>query len=200
MTIPAPPEMLCLDFVNTLFWRGSDPQTESLADATSFADWLKREGGLPADRAGQVAGWVRDNPPEGIKLLGQAIDLRETIHRLLVARISGKPMQETDLQKFNAALAAAPVRENLVQDEKGMGWQVKRGRITAPSVLVPVLWSAADLLLRGDVSRLRQCANKKCQWVFFDTSRSGARRWCTMNSCGNRAKAHRHYHRTKTKD
>jgi predicted RNA-binding Zn ribbon-like protein len=33
--------------------------------------------------------------------------------------------------------------------------------------------------------------------VFLDVSKAGARRWCTMNSCGNRAKAHRHYHKAK---
>jgi len=60
-----------------------------------------------------------------------------------------------------------------------------------------VLWSAADLLLKGDPARIRQCANEKCRWVFLDVSKAGARRWCTMNSCGNRAKAHRHYHKAK---
>ena len=69
--------------------------------------------------------------------------------------------------------------------------------ITAPSILAPVLWSAADLLLKGDPARIRQCANEKCRWVFLGVSKAGARRWCTMNSCGNRAKAHRHYHKTK---
>jgi predicted RNA-binding Zn ribbon-like protein len=32
---------------------------------------------------------------------------------------------------------------------------------------------------------------------FYDTTRNGTRRWCSMAICGNRAKAHRHYDRVK---
>jgi predicted RNA-binding Zn ribbon-like protein len=33
---------------------------------------------------------------------------------------------------------------------------------------------------------------------FYDTTKSGTRRWCSMAVCGNRAKAARHYERAKT--
>jgi predicted RNA-binding Zn ribbon-like protein len=64
-------------------------------------------------------------------------------------------------------------------------------------LLAPVLWSAADLLIGGEHRRIRQCANAQCLWLFVDASKSGTRRWCDMASCGNRAKARRHYLRTK---
>ena len=44
----------------------------------------------------------------------------------------------------------------------------------------------------GRPERLRVCANDACRWVFFDASPTGRRRWCSMASCGNRAKAARH--------
>jgi predicted RNA-binding Zn ribbon-like protein len=44
----------------------------------------------------------------------------------------------------------------------------------------------------GRPERLRICANDACRWVFFDASPTGRRRWCSMASCGNRAKAARH--------
>jgi predicted RNA-binding Zn ribbon-like protein len=68
---------------------------------------------------------------------------------------------------------------------------------TAP--LAPVAWSAADLLVRPLIDRVRLCANEKCRWLFLDESKSGNRRWCSMSACGNRAKAHRHYARQKEK-
>ena len=47
--------------------------------------------------------------------------------------------------------------------------------------------------VRGDrAERLRVCANPECRWAFFDSSRTGRRRWCDMATCGNRAKAARH--------
>ncbi|MGC3002653.1 CGNR zinc finger domain-containing protein [Streptomyces sp. G35A] len=45
--------------------------------------------------------------------------------------------------------------------------------------------------------RIRGCAHEACVLHFFDTSRIGTRRWCSMAACGNRAKASRHYARTK---
>jgi predicted RNA-binding Zn ribbon-like protein len=50
-----------------------------------------------------------------------------------------------------------------------------------------------------DVGRLRHCLNDQCGWLFMDDSKNGSRRWCSMRSCGNRAKAQRHYLRSKQK-
>ena len=70
-------------------------------------------------------------------------------------------------------------------------------RPAAPDLLAPVLWSAGDLVLNVARRRIRQCANEKCLWLFVDESKSGTRRWCDMTSCGNRAKARRHYSKIK---
>lgn len=42
--------------------------------------------------------------------------------------------------------------------------------------------------LTGSGQRLRTCASEECRWVFYDTSRSGTRAWCDMNTCGARSK------------
>lgn len=52
-------------------------------------------------------------------------------------------------------------------------------------------------LLATAPDRIRACAHETCVLHFFDTSRNGTRRWCSMASCGNRAKASRHYARSK---
>ena len=57
--------------------------------------------------------------------------------------------------------------------------------------------SIARELIQGDPSRLRICENPQCRWVFKDTSRTGKRKWCSMSSCGNRAKVARHRARQK---
>ncbi|GAA2467649.1 CGNR zinc finger domain-containing protein [Streptomyces macrosporus] len=68
----------------------------------------------------------------------------------------------------------------------------------------PPAWLAAWLavddylrLLRLDPTRIRRCAHPKCVLHFFDTSQNRRRRWCSMAVCGNRAKASRHYARTR---
>ena len=52
-------------------------------------------------------------------------------------------------------------------------------------------------LLSTAPDRIRGCAHEACILHFFDISRNGTRRWCSMAACGNRAKASRYYARTK---
>jgi predicted RNA-binding Zn ribbon-like protein len=59
-------------------------------------------------------------------------------------------------------------------------------------------WSAAADLVRliGErPDRIRGCANEACVLWFLDVSRNGGRRWCSMETCGNRTKAARFYGR-----
>src|SRR3990172_8847813 len=64
-------------------------------------------------------------------------------------------------------------------------------------LLIPVIESAADALVNGEMARVRRCADPRCARVFFDGSRNGKRRWCEMATCGNRAKAARHRRKLK---
>lgn len=47
---------------------------------------------------------------------------------------------------------------------------------------------AADLLGGPLSGRIRECAATDCTLLFVDESRAGARRWCSMDACGARAK------------
>jgi hypothetical protein len=58
-------------------------------------------------------------------------------------------------------------------------------------------WLAAHNLLELDRARVRACAGHDCVLHFYDASRAGRRQWCSMAGCGNRAKARRHYERSR---
>ncbi len=64
----------------------------------------------------------------------------------------------------------------------------------------PAVMAAANLLelLAEAPGRIRRCQHPACVLWFYDTTRNGTRRWCSMAGCGNRAKAQRHYNRVKT--
>ena len=53
------------------------------------------------------------------------------------------------------------------------------------------------ILSENGQQRIRRCTNDDCLWLFLDESKNGTRRWCDMASCGNRAKARRHYLKMK---
>jgi predicted RNA-binding Zn ribbon-like protein len=66
------------------------------------------------------------------------------------------------------------------------------------SVLVPIALSALRLFMESDWRRLHQCQHDRCIVFFYDTTKSGTRRWCSPD-CMNRARSIRHYQLTKKK-
>jgi predicted RNA-binding Zn ribbon-like protein len=56
---------------------------------------------------------------------------------------------------------------------------------------------AIDVFGGPRAARLKRCEGSRCALLFVDTSRSGRRRWCSMERCGNRAKAAAHRRRKK---
>ena len=105
-----------------------------------------------------------------------------------------------DMEIFNRELGAALSNmrvESGAADSFEPAWSLEP---TLDRPLWPVLRSAADLLVAGDLSRIKSCASHSCEWVFLDESRNRSRQWCQMEVCGNRAKARCHYARTKRRE
>lgn len=183
---------LCLDFANTWPDRGREEsdQLQSLAHLTAFA----RQAGL-VDEAWEeiLVRRVREDPASARAALARAREAREAIFRLCSDSAAGRPARPGDLRIFNRALGEALGHLRLEPAEGGFRWGWEGTSPDAP--LWPILRSAADLLASEDRGRIRECAGSQCTWLFLDRSRAGTRRWCSMSSCGNRAKARRHYHR-----
>ena len=176
---------LCLEFANTRYWRGQESPTETLNGPEDLADWTAANAGVKADR------------PLPNREFERALALRETIYRLFDAQAQAKPAAIRDLAVLNEALAAAPGRRTLKRGRHGYEWDVDARSGTALGLIASILWSAGDLLTGPRLDRVRRCANPECGWLFLDDSRAGKRRWCSMSACGNRAKARRHYHKSK---
>lgn len=176
---------LCLEFVNTRYWRGQATPTETLNVAQDLVAWLAANGGAKSAK----------EPAR--KEFERALELRELIHRLFDAEAQNKAPPARDLEALNGALASAPTRTTLRRERNAYGWDVDLRSGTAVVLLAHVLWSAGDLFAAPQLDRVRRCANPECGWLFLDDSRAGKRRWCSMQSCGNRAKARRHYHKSR---
>jgi predicted RNA-binding Zn ribbon-like protein len=62
-----------------------------------------------------------------------------------------------------------------------------------------VALDAATMLgLPDQRERIRICQAPDCSARFYDRSPAGRRRWCSMRTCGNVAKARRHRDRRRT--
>ncbi len=86
------------------------------------------------------------------------------------------------------------MHRHIVRVNDSYEWRWEDG-LKLESVLWPIAMSAADLLVSANVAKVRECEAGDCYWLFLDNSRNRSRRWCSMEACGNREKARRHYQR-----
>jgi predicted RNA-binding Zn ribbon-like protein len=189
---------LCLDFANTLSWRGTETPAEELHDLGGLLRWIERVAVTSKDEKTEFAasfGWLGGD--EAREVFAEAIALREAIFRIFSAFSTRTDVAPADLVRLEHALAAAPMRDVLARLDGAYGWRVAGPLETMAQLLAPVIWSAGDLMVTAGDRRIRRCANHECLWLFVDKSKGGTRRWCQMSACGNRAKARRHYSKIK---
>ncbi len=189
----------CLDFVNTLAWRGTERPAEGLASYDDLATWSARAGLLPPRDGTALRRRAAAHPELAEATLRRAYVLREALHRLFTGATARA--RDADLAAVNAELGRAPARRCLVLTGDAFAWTRRQRNGGLDAMLWPIVWSAAELLVERPPgptpARVKACANAHCGALFYDTSRNRSRRWCAMEDCGNRAKARRHYARTK---
>ncbi|WP_338787211.1 CGNR zinc finger domain-containing protein [Metabacillus sp. FJAT-53654] len=76
---------------------------------------------------------------------------------------------------------------------------VSEGITARDHVLYNIVYSIINTLDSISIDRIRKCEHQDCILHFVDTSKSGKRRWCSMELCGNRKKAADFYARKNKK-
>jgi predicted RNA-binding Zn ribbon-like protein len=101
---------------------------------------------------------------------------------------------------IDRALVHAGARPQLALDAGGRPVLGERPAADSPRrALGAIALDAARMLgVATDRGRIRICASETCSARFYDRSPGGRRRWCSMRTCGNEAKARRHRARARS--
>jgi len=110
--------------------------------------------------------------------------LRDALWRIALARTGGEQAAAPHLAVVNRAASRMPLTPAVGPD----GTRAWAGTGTGAQLLSTVARDAVELLTGPYAHRVRMCAADDCSLVYFDTSRPGRRRWCSMEHCGNRHK------------
>lgn len=187
---------LCLDYVNTINRRYPQPSHEYLNSYSDLVYWGQHVGVLDQSAAADFIHTASMQPDRAQLIFDQAILLREALHRIFFAAIYKHPVPTDDLALFNASLSSALSHLAIYPAETQFDWRWIDDSAALDRMLWPVIRSAADLLTSADLSLVCECPREHgCGWLFVDTSKNHSRRWCSMESCGNVAKARRHAHK-----
>lgn len=185
-----------LDLVNTVDWLEEGLVDDRLSDYARVVQWAEGAGLVSAREADELRRIAVARPREAEAAREAARRLRWVLQRVFAAVARGAEPGSA-LDEFNGMLrdalghlALAPAGAQ--QGERGgIRWAWGGMGEALDSLLWPVIWSAAGLLVSADAQRIRVCAGRACGWMFADRSRNGLRRWCEMSVCGTREKSRR---------
>ncbi len=188
---------LCLDFANTVSNHAGPNPREHLHSYADLVSWARQAHILTDQEAQCLLGEAVRHPQNAQAVLAYAIDLREAIYRSFSRIATGQPPLSGDLDLLNAALSAVLPYLRVRFAEGRFTWEWVDNQPALERILWPVVRDAAELLTSEDLSRVRECADPACGWLFIDRSKNHSRRWCDMRTCGNQAKARRHYEKIR---
>jgi predicted RNA-binding Zn ribbon-like protein len=172
---------LSLDFLATLAERSKPQPREALVSPLDLDRWLRAAGVQ-----------VRAAKASLADLLA-ARELREALYRLAQACLRQQLFALEDRKLVNrwAATRLPPRQLGL---RPGFSVPEPEG-VDLTQALAELARDAVALFSGATARRIRNCERAGCSILFFDSSRSGRRRWCSMAACGNREKVAAHRER-----
>jgi predicted RNA-binding Zn ribbon-like protein len=185
-----------LDFLNTKPVLADGPR-ELLPDVRALERWLIASRTVTSAKAKvRVRSWR--NSTEAAAFLEQLIAFREKLREAILRIESGSTPSDAFITEVNSLLLRYPLPA-LLHKRDGKVIRETTFELRKPTDLwVPIVDATADLLAETESSRIRKC--ESCIVHFFDTSKKGSRRWCSMNICGNKLKVAAYQRRKRTND
>ena len=150
--------------------------TEQLQTPADLGDWL-------AQRADRL------DPTSNERELADALHLRDAISRIAHGYAHQRTPDPDDIDTINLYAATPDIPPALPGGRRQAG----AGRLRVGQALSTIARDAVHVFTRESTEpRIRECDADDCSLVYVDESRTGSRRWCSMQRCGNRAKVRAH--------
>jgi predicted RNA-binding Zn ribbon-like protein len=196
----APGNWLCLDLTHTLLDRYNSQRRELLNSYRDLLAWGFYMRLLAEEEAQQLLHIAEQYSQAASQIVNNAVSLREAIYRIFYNISEDSMPPQDDMILLNTMLAQAMSHSCIVSARDGFTWEwsVNSDVDKLERIFWLVVRSAADLLTSDKLHDVRTCAAEDCRWLFLDISKNHSRRWCDMQTCGNQAKARRHYGRKKS--
>jgi len=187
---------VALDFLNTCPVQNGEA-VELLTDFDALVRWFQaadlvsfREAASLRQQWGESA--RAQHVVEAVR------ELRERLRKEVLARERGGTVHRAVLDELNHLMAEHPMLTRLNASGNASTTELWFDPRRPEDLFAPLAHSAAMLFADADRNRVRKCG--QCVLHFYDTSKKGTRRWCSMQLCGNRLKVAAYAARRRTID
>jgi predicted RNA-binding Zn ribbon-like protein len=175
---------LALDFLNTRPVQNGEPM-ELLSDFSALLRWFQAAGLLSSR---EMANLQRRSGESAIarQTLEAMREFRERLRKQVLAWEGGADVDRATVEELNRLMASHPMLSKLQAAGNTPSMELWFEPRHPEDLFAPLAHSAAKLFAEADRNRVRKCG--QCVLHFYDTSKKGTRRWCSMQLCGNRLK------------
>lgn len=186
---------LVLDLVNTVAWRfDPDRSVDRLPDTAAVIGWAQAVELVDTRRSEELHAEAEVHPEVAGTVASQVRQLREQLSRLLHPLAVGTSPDHALVRAVRETITDA-LGHAQIATVVPLQWAVPiTGMQDLPRALALSAW---QLLQFDDLTRLRQCRDSGCGWLFLDRSKNHSRVWCSSADCGNRTRARQHYQRQR---
>ena len=175
---------LALDFLNTRPVQNGEA-VELLPDFDALLRWFKAANLLSFREVADL--WRQWGESAQARQVAEAMrEMRERLRKELLARERGGAVQRAAMDELNQQMAEHPMLTRLKAGGGAPTTELWFDPRRPEDLFAPLAHSAATLFADLDRNRVRKC--RQCVLHFYDTSKKGTRRWCSMRLCGNRLK------------
>lgn len=184
---------LWLDFINTDDAR-LGVRVDSIESFQAFVAWLETAHVVDRERAALLKRRAVEQPSGATAALLETRRVRALLRQLAEhgRGEGGQPVRAQTVEEINRILGrSVGTRRVETTDADGYARSFVPVGDAFGGLVIPIIESAVDSLVRGELPRIRNCSDRRCPRYFADDTKSKTRRWCEMRGCGNRAKAAR---------
>jgi len=183
-----------LDFVNTVGGRTKDRDVELFHEFADAVDWAHADDLLDTDERESLLARAKRDPADADAALAELRAQREALHAFLLAGIESTRCDPAARDRVKADITTAYDEAELSDRFRTeRAWATGTAEMGLRVIARRLALASAALLGSDQRSEIGVCG--RCSWLFLDPSPTRRRRWCSMTTCGNRAKAERHQRR-----
>lgn len=143
---------------------------------------------ISPERSSQLLTLPQYDPQSANALLAKAQRLHGALNDTFGAMVDKNPPVRDWAESINEVLRITEGHDELVEQDGNWRLEFVAREGGLDWLLAAIARSGAELITEGTGAPLRACSNAECGLFFYDSSRTGRRRWCSMATCGNRHK------------
>ncbi|MBV7272842.1 CGNR zinc finger domain-containing protein [Clostridium sp. PL3] len=170
-------DFLCMDFINSQWYKTHKTFTDPLKDENWFKNFYLK--------------WNLSftNIPDK-EMIDRLLELRDFLSCITDNLYAKKTIASKDINKLNEYLKAFSFYKVLKKEQNKFYLKTIPLKSDLHLIIFEIISSFIDMITKYDIERIKLCENPDCKWIFYDESKSHTRKWCD-NTCATLIKVRR---------